>query len=237
MLGVTYSSEFLANPKNHRSRASLLLEGPGGNVLVDCPPEMRLQLTGAGIKSVESVIVTHAHADHVMGMDDLRSLCILEQRSIPIYTLPVHQEDIRRIYPYAFREPPLGVAYPKFDLYDASPVLNLGGMEIRTFVVLHGKVPVIGIRVNDMAYITDVSFIPPEVEEQLQGLDVLIVDAVRRAPHPNHFHLDKAIEVGRSLGAKKVVLTHLSHDYDHDVTNAELPPGFELAFDGMKLEI
>lgn len=237
MLGVTYPPEYLADPRNHRTRASLLLQGPTGNVQVDCPPEMRLQLTGAGITSLEAVLITHAHADHVMGMDDLRSICILEGRSMPIYALPVHQEDIRRIFPYAFQTAPAGVAYPRFDLYDVQPRLQLGGMEIRTFLVRHGQVAVVGLRVGGLAYITDVSEIPPEAEAELEDLDVFIVDAVRRRPHPNHFHLEKAIEVGRRIGARRTVFTHLSDDYDHETTNAILPAGFELAYDGMEFEI
>jgi phosphoribosyl 1,2-cyclic phosphate phosphodiesterase len=237
MLGVSYPPEYLANPKNHRTRASLLLQGPSGNVQIDCPPEMRLQLTGANVTSLEAVIVTHAHADHIMGMDDLRSICMLEHRAMPIYTLPIHQEDIRRVFPYAFRQPPAGVAYPKFELFDVADKMLLGGMEIRTFLVLHGKVPVVGLRVNDFAYITDVSEIPPDAEAQLKNLDIFVVDAVRRRPHPNHFHLEKAIEVGRHIGARRTIFTHLGDDYDHDRSNAELPSGFELAFDGMTLEI
>jgi phosphoribosyl 1,2-cyclic phosphate phosphodiesterase len=237
MLGVTYPDAYLANPKNHRSRASLLLQGPTGNIQVDCPPEMRLQLTAAKITSLEAVIVTHAHADHVMGMDDLRSICVLENRSMPIYTLPTHQEDIRRIFPYAFREPPQGLLYPKFDLYDIPSDLHLGGLEIKTFTVEHGKVPVSGLRVNNFAYITDVSHIPPIAEALLRNLDVFVVDAVRFKPHPNHFHLERAIEVGHKIGAKRTIFTHLSDDYDHDETNARLPVGFELAYDGMDLEI
>ena len=237
MLGVTYPPEYLANPRNHRTRASLLLQGPTGNVQVDCPPEMRLQLTGAGITTLEAVLITHAHADHVMGMDDLRSICILEKRSMPVYALPEHQQDIRRIFPYAFREPPSGVAYPKFELHEVDPVLRLGGLEIHTFLVRHGSVSVVGLRVNRFAYITDVSEIPPEAGAQLHGLDVFVVDGVRKRPHPNHFHLDKAIEVGKQFGAKRTVLTHLGDDYDHDKTNAELPPGFELAYDGMEFEV
>jgi phosphoribosyl 1,2-cyclic phosphate phosphodiesterase len=235
MLGWSYPPGYLDNPKNHRTRASMLLLGPSGNVQVDCPPELRLQLTGAGITNLDAVIVTHAHADHVMGMDDLRSLCILTGRAIPIYTLPVHQEDIRRIYPYAFRDPPPGVAFPRFDLRDIPTVLEAAGLRIQTFTVAHGTVPVTGLRVGDMAYITDVSEIPEEARRHLDGLETLVIDAVRVRPHPNHFHLAKALEVAEEIAATKTYLTHLGHDYDHDVTNKELPAGVELAYDGLRI--
>ena len=237
MLGVEYPPGFLDNPKNHRTRASLMLRGPEGNLLVDCAPEMRLQVTGQGITRVDAVLITHSHADHVMGMDDLRSVCIVTGRSMPVYALPRYQEDIRRIFPYAFTPGDPGVAVPRFDLFDVPEVLRVGGLEIRTFQVWHGKVPVIGLRVNDFAYITDVSEIPPEAEAHLHGLETLVLDAVRLRPHPNHFHLDRAIEVARALAPRRTLFTHLGHDYDHDRTNAELPEGMELAYDALRVPL
>lgn len=240
MLGVKYPPGYLQNPKNYRTRSSLVILGPEGNLQIDCPPEMRLQLTSQEVYELAAVLITHAHSDHVMGMDDLRSICILTGKPIPVFTLPKHQEHIRRIFPYAFLEPPPGVAYPKFDLFDVSDTvgqINVAGMEIKTFVVPHGRESVIGIRVGGLAYITDVSEIPDEVFPLLEGLDTFIVDAVRLKPHPNHFHLAKALEVAKKVGAKQTFLTHLSHDYDHDVTNAGLPANVQLAFDGMRIPI
>jgi len=115
--------------------------------------------------------------------------------------------------------------------------LDLGGMRIEFMEVMHGRIPVTAVRVNDFAYVTDVSEIPPPAWEKLQGLDVLILDAVRYKPHPNHYHFEKAIEVAQALGARTTYFTHLSHDYDHDVTNADLPTGIELAYDGLRLDI
>lgn len=235
MLGREYPEAYLADPRNWRTRASLLLKGPTGNLLVDCAPELRLQMAWAREYDVEAVLITHTHADHVMGMDDLRSLCMKYERAMPVYTLPHYQEDIRRIYPYAFREFPKGVWVPRFDLMDAPSSLEVGGMAIQTFVVEHGPNPVIGIRVNDFAYVTDVSRIPPEADAFLQGLDTLIIDAVRLTPHPNHFHLEAALqEIGR-LSPRVAYLTHLSHDYDHSVTEKQLPANVKLAYDGMRL--
>jgi len=236
-LGKPYSPEFLANPKNHRTRSSLLLLGPTGNVLVDCAPEMRLQVTGLGITQIDAVIITHAHADHVMGMDDLRSICIRTKQPILVYTLEQHARDIRRIYEYAFREFPPGIAVPRFDLREMPETLTVGGIDIESFIVDHGDTPVIGLRVNKMAYITDVSFIPPAAEAKLQGLDYLILDALRYKAHPNHFNMDQAIAAARRIGAKQTYFTHLSDDYDHDKVNADLPKGIELAYDGLRLRI
>lgn len=237
MLGVQYPPEYLAQLKNHRTRSSLLLLGPTGNVLVDCAPEMRLQVTREGITEIEAVLISHSHADHVMGMDDLRSICIRTGQAMPVYALPRYQDDIRRIFAYAFGDFPEGIFVPRFDLRDVPPVLVAGGLEIETFTVLHGSTPVIGIRVGGLGYITDVNQIPPEAEAKLQGLDVLVLDAVRRRPHPNHFHLEESIRVAQRLGARQTYFTHLSHDYDHDVTNAELPEGIELAYDGLRIPL
>lgn len=236
-LGVTYPPEYLANPKNHRMRPSILLLGPTGNLLVDCSPELRIQVTREGITNIEAVLITHTHADHVMGMDDLRSITLRTKKDIPIYTLPRYQDDIRRIFPYAFADFPPEIEVPRFDLRDVPDTLEVGGMQIDIFQVWHGKTPVLALRTGNFAYVTDVSEIPPEARAHLDGLDTLILDAVRLKPHPNHFHLEKAIEVAQEIGAKKTYFTHLSHDYDHDKTNSELPAGIELAYDRLRIPI
>ncbi len=236
MLGIHYSDEFLANPKNHRTRSSCVLQGPSGNFLIDCSPELRLQLVREKIFDVDEVLITHTHADHVMGMDDLRSFCIVGQKSIPVSAIPRYQEDIRRIFPYAFAEVPPGVWVPRFDLKDVAPTIEACGLSIRTFQVQHGKYPVTGIRVNDFAYITDVNMIPPPAMEMLTGLETLVIDAVRHEPHPNHFHFEATMEVIAELQPKMAYLTHLSHEYDHDKYEAGLPPNVRLAFDGLQID-
>lgn len=236
-LGVDYPPEFLANPKNHRTRPSLLLEGPEGNVLVDCAPEMRLQLLREGVRMIDAVILTHTHADHVMGMDDLRGFCLRAKRAMPIYADPPSQADVRRIFPYAFRQAGDGVDVPRFELRDLLPTLWLAGLDIRVGWVEHGPLRVAALRIGDFAYVTDVSRIPEETRPLLEGLDTLVLDAVRRRPHPNHFHLARALEVAVELAPRQTYLTHLSHDFDHDRANAELPPGVSLAYDGLRIPI
>jgi phosphoribosyl 1,2-cyclic phosphate phosphodiesterase len=236
-LGIDYPAEFLANPKNHRTRPSLLLEGPSGSLLVDCAPEMRLQLLREGIGMVDAVLVTHTHADHIMGMDDLRSFCLKAKRDMPVYARPEAQADIRRVFDYAFRSFPDGIEVPRFDLRDVPDPLSVGGMEVETMTVLHGAMTVVALRLGDFAYVTDVSEIPEKSWRRLAGLKTLILDAVRIAPHPNHFHLARAIEVAQALGAEQTYFTHLSHDFDHDVTNATLPPGIALAYDGLRIDV
>lgn len=130
-----------------------------------------------------------------------------------------------------------GVFVPRFTFQDVPADLEVGGLTFRTFQVEHGAIPVTGVRVGGLAYITDVSAIPPAARQELDGLDVLIIDAVRVRPHPNHFHLSRAVEVAEEIGARMTYFTHLSHDFDHDETNAALPPTIQLAWDGMRLDI
>lgn len=239
MLGVDYPPGYLDNPKNWRTRSSIIILGAGGNLLVDCAPELRLQMARERLTQIDQVVITHTHADHVMGMDDLRSICIKTRRPMPIWADPQSQSDIRRIFPYAFDlNHPSGIEVPRFDLHTPGKQERLCGMEVQFLRVMHGpRTQVLALRVNDFAYITDVNLIPESEWARLQGLDTLILDAVRYKPHPNHYNYEDAIRVAGELGARQTYFTHLSSDYDHDKTNAELPNGIELAFDGLRFGI
>lgn len=243
VLGVDYPASFLANPKNHRTRPAILIKGPEGNLLVDAGPDLRMQLLREDIRQVDATIITHTHADHIMGMDDLRSFCLRTKRDMPVYTLARYAEDIRRVFSYAFGEFPEGIEVPRFDLriidLDASGFVEttLCGVPMTLLLVWHGPWPVIALRIGDFAYVTDVKTIPEAAWERLQGLDVLILDAVRRKPHPNHMHFDEAVEVAGKLGARQTYFTHLSHDFDHDETNAALPPNIQLGYDGQRFQV
>lgn len=237
-LGFDYPDTFLDNLKNWRTRPSLLVQGPTGNFLVDAGPELRLQLLRERITEVDSVLITHTHADHIMGMDDLRCFEQRMNKQMAIYAQPHDQEVLRRVFSYAFGQFPPGVHVPRFDLRDVPPVLDVVGLTVETMIVMHGPTPVVGIRIGDFAYLTDVNFIPEDARAKLQNLDVLVIDAVRRTPHPNHFHFEAAIEAVGRLSPRMAYFTHLSHDYDHDVTEAtELPPHIRLCYDGLKLPI
>lgn len=235
MPGKTYPEAFLANPKNHRTRPSIALRTDSGNVLVDCGPDFRMQVLREGIRSLDACLITHSHADHIMGMDDLRPFGIISGRPIPIYAAPRYQQDIRRVFGYAFQIPEPEIDLPRFTLHDVPDCLEVVDLTIRSVWVEHGDLPVLGIRVNDFAYVTDVSHIPDESMSKLSNLECLILDAVRYRPHPNHFHYDRAIEVAEEIGAAKTYFTHLSDDYDHDEVNGQLPNGVELAYDGLKI--
>lgn len=236
VLGFEYPPEFLAHPRNHRTRPSIMLSGPDGNFQVDCGPDFRQQMLDAGVSDLTAALITHSHADHIMGMDDLRSFSLKHGCPFPVYAGPTTQEDIRRVFQYAFQEFPPGVEVPRFDLRPVPEIIEGAGLQIQTMIVPHGpNIDCIAIRVNDFAYVTDVSEIPPSAAVHLGGLDTLVLDAVRYKPHPNHFHYDRAVEVALELGARQTYFTHLSHDYDYDKVNAELPKGIELAYDGLRI--
>lgn len=237
LMGKSYPPAFLANPRNHRMRCALLLRGAEGNVLVDAGADIRLQLLRENVMDLAGVLITHTHADHIMGMDDLRAYCISANRPLDVYTSEGYQKDIRRIFNYAFEDFPPGIWVPRFELKDMPETLELAGFSIRSFWVDHGPWPVMGLRIGSFAYITDVNRIPEAVWPMLSGLDCLVLDAVRYRPHPNHFHFDEAVSVAQKVGARMTWLTHLSDDYDHDEVNSHLPENIQLAYDGLVIPL
>ena len=237
LIGKKYSEEFLADPRNHRTRCSMLFEGPEGSVLVDAGPDIRNQLLRHNVMSIEACMITHTHADHIMGLDDLRAYCQQTGRPIDIYTSPRYQEDIRRVFSYAFLDFPPEIMVPRFDLYDPGERVHLAGFDLEVMWVEHGPNPVMALKCGGFAYVTDVSRIPEEVWPRLENLETLVLDAVRLKPHPNHFHLDAALEVVAALKPKTTYLTHLSDDYDHGRDEKNLPQGVFFAYDGLEIDL
>jgi phosphoribosyl 1,2-cyclic phosphate phosphodiesterase len=226
-----------ANPRNRRFRPSIAVESGEQTILVDTTPELRLQALTFGLARVDAVFLTHTHADHIFGLDDLRRFNDLSGREIPVYGDAASLEDVRRIYRYIFTATQEGGGKPRIALHEMPPAMELHGLRIQAFPVLHGDLPVLAYRFEDFAYVTDVSQIPPDSWERLRGVHTLILDAVRLSPHATHFCLSEALEVVRELRPERAYFTHLSHDFDHDVVNAQLPAGVELAYDGLTLDL
>lgn len=226
------------NPKNHRMRPSIVVEGPDGTILVDTTPELRLQSISAGLNRIDAVLITHTHADHIFGMDDLRRFNDLCGHDIPVYGSQSVLEDIRRIYRYVFIETQAGGGKPRLSLKPVAPSMEVCGLHIACFTVLHGRLEVQSYRFTDpatgksFAYVTDVSTIPESEMRHLVGLDLLILDAVRYEPHPTHFGLYQALEVIARVNPGTALLTHLSHHFDHDKLSSETPPHVDPAYDG-----
>jgi|SRR5579871_1124082 len=231
------------NPKNRRMRPSISVTAEAGVILVDTTPELRLQALATDLRRVDAVLITHTHADHILGMDDLRRFNDLADREIPVYGTAEHLDDIRRIYRYIFIQTQAGGGKPRITLHELQPEFELCGLRVRTFPVMHGKLPVQAFRFHDpatgcsAAYVTDVNLIPPDSMAQLHDLDLLILDAVRYDPHSTHFGLYEALDVIAELKPKQALLTHLSHRFDHDTVTAETPPNVAPAYDGQVIAL
>lgn len=229
------------DPRNKRFRPSILVTtDDGANILVDTPPEMRLAFIHNDVARLDAILYTHSHADHIFGLDDVRTFNYRSGVAMPVYAEASVLDDVRRIYSYIFKVTQAGGGKPQVVLETLTPggPLTLHDVNILPLRVFHGKLPILAFKFGPrFAYVTDVSLIPPETWPHLENLDLLMLDAVRREPHETHFHLAASLEVIARLRPRRTLLTHLSHDYDHAETNAQLPPGVELAYDGQVVEI
>lgn len=225
-------------PRNRRTRAGLKLELPGGTLLVDTPTELRLQSLAFGLDRVDGVLFTHAHADHVFGLDDLRIFNFRQRQDIPCYGSPRTLEALARIFAYAFdEEGQKGGGKPRLELVPVTGAFEAAGMEILPVPVLHGGLEVTAFRIGDFAYVTDCSAIPEASRELLLDLDVLILGALRYHPHPTHFTISEAIAAARDLRARRTIFTHLAHEVDYARPGVDLPQDMELGYDGLVVDI
>ncbi len=217
------------DPRNQRTRSSVLVDLPLGRLLIDTSPEMRLQLVRERVGLVHAIAYTHHHVDHLFGLDDARIFSQKLGGPVPIYCEPETEETIRRVFHYAFEDrvktfPSGGVPNLVFTSIGPKVPFSVLGQTILPIRLDHGRFKVLGFRIGNLAYCTDVSRIPDESWPMLEGLDTLILDALRHEPHPTHFNLEQALEAIERLQPKHSYLTHLSHSFDHQVTEATLPP-------------
>ena len=229
------------DPHNQRTRCSLLLGFPEGNLLVDTPPDLRFQLLREGVGVVHAVLYTHEHADHLFGLDDLRLFPFYLGGPVPLFCREPVERRIRQSFDYAFteREPTHEGAVPRlvFRRIGLQPFDVLGG-RVTPIRLQHGPhAEVLGFRFGDIAYCTDTNGIPPESWPLLQGLDLLILDALRPRPHATHFGLEEAVATAQALQPKRTLFTHISHELDYAAANARLPRGMELTYDGFRTRL
>jgi phosphoribosyl 1,2-cyclic phosphate phosphodiesterase len=231
------------DPHDKRTRASVVISygGPAGakqtRVLVDTTPELRLQCITNDVHRIDAVVYTHAHADHVMGLDDCRRFNAVSGGPLDVWADDLTHETLQRCFGYAFTEPgaDLKVFRPHLIPRTINGPFDIGGATWTPIPLMHGDLPVLGFRVGRAAYCTDVSFIPSSSYPLLEGLDVLVLDALQRKRHITHFSLEQAVVEAKKIGAKQTLFTHIAHGLAHAETNAELPDNIRLAYDGQRV--
>ncbi len=228
-----------SDPRDKRTRCSALLRLPRGNLLIDASPDLRAQLLREDISVVHAVLFTHAHADHVLGLDDLRVVAYHLGREVPLYCTLQVAETLRRMFSYAFDpHPDQKASRPRvrFNTIGQGPFEVLG-VSVVPVPLDHGGCPVLGFRSGRFAYCTDVNSIPEPSWELLRGLELLVLDCLRITPHPTHFCLEESLEVIRRLRPARAFLTHVSHEVPHEELSRKLPPGVEVAWDGLRVPV
>jgi phosphoribosyl 1,2-cyclic phosphate phosphodiesterase len=223
------------DPRNDRTRCSALLSFCGRNILIDTATDLRQQMLREEVRHIDAVLYTHTHADHLHGIDDLRTFSNHVREPIPIYADRATLERIRTSFDYIFSDDPEQGYRPKLEMCRINGSFDLFGLYVEPIPLIHGRGNSLGYRVGPFAYLTDCNQIPPQSATRLRDLEILVIDALRFTPHATHFNIAGAIEAARMLGARRTVLTHLSHDVDYGRHAPQLPPGVEFAYDGMRL--
>lgn len=225
------------DPRDNRLRPSIYITGhEGTRVLIDTTPDLRQQCLRAGISRVDAVVYTHAHADHILGFDELRRFNHLTKHPVPVYGAPATLQALQTTFRYAFAtDAPSGGGVPDTRLIPIDGAFSIGELDLQPLTVYHGGNPVLGFRIGQFAYLTDCNMVPDETMGQLHGLEILVLDALRHRRHPTHFSLSEAMSVAQQIGARSTLFTHMCHDLGHAETCAMLPDGVSLAYDGLRI--
>jgi phosphoribosyl 1,2-cyclic phosphate phosphodiesterase len=231
-----------ADPRDRRTRTAALIDTNGKRLLIDTPPELRLQLVAAGVDRLDAVLFTHAHADHVHGIDDLRALSVRQGAMLPAYGSRATLAELAAKFPYIFDPSivvPAGTSKPELSPHVLEPGVraSIAGVSVVPLALPHGAHEVFGYRVGAIAYLTDVKTIPERALRDLEDLDVLVLNALLSRPHPLHLSIPEAIETAQRVGARRTFFTHLTHEFTHEALAAQLPSGLAPAHDGLVIDL
>jgi phosphoribosyl 1,2-cyclic phosphate phosphodiesterase len=224
------------DPRDKRFRTSAFIETPQAGILIDIGPDFRLQALKFGIERIDGVLISHSHQDHIGGIDELRQFNFIMKKHIDIFGNKTALKEIRERFGYIFRKTQEGGGKPLINLIKVKGDFTVNGQPVRPVPVLHGKIPILGYRINSLAYLTDASFISEESIKRISGIKVLVVNALRPRPHPTHFSLPEAVRLAEILKPEKTFLIHLTHKFLHDRDSKALPQGINFAYDGLTVD-
>jgi phosphoribosyl 1,2-cyclic phosphate phosphodiesterase len=226
------------DPRNKRTRCSSLISlGSGENILIDTGPDLRYQALRENIKRVDAVLYTHTHADHLHGIDDLRAFCQIQRKQIPLYAKEDAAEHIKQKFGYTLREPSDFWEVPVLRIEAIDAPFELFGVKITPIPVLHGRSHILGYRIGNLAYMTDVSEIPEASFALLEDLDVVLLDCLREKSHPTHINIEQSLDYISRIKAKQSYMIHMTHDLEYASLSKKMPNGVFVGFDGLKLRV
>jgi phosphoribosyl 1,2-cyclic phosphate phosphodiesterase len=223
------------DPRDRRTRPSIAVAWEGHRVVIDTGPDFRMQALREGIDHVDAVLYTHSHADHILGLDDLRPLSFKHKTKLPLYADDSAASVIERIFDYTFETAAWYPTRARVEMHRMGPSIEIEGAVFQRIPLTHGKIEVAGFRFGNAAYLTDMNDIPNQSLALLKDLDVVILDALRKTPHPSHATLEQALAFVRQMQPRRAYFTHMSHDLSHAETNSELPENIQLAYDGLRI--
>lgn len=226
------------NPRNKRTRCSSLITLDNGkNILIDTGPDLRSQALREGFTAVDAVLYTHTHADHLHGIDDLRSFCQVNKKQIPLYTYAIAAKHIKEKFGYTLREPGNFWDLPVLSINEVQAPFNLFGTKITPIPIMHGGIRINAYRIGNIAYMTDVSAIPASSLKLLEGLDLLLIDCLRVKEHPTHINIEQSLDYVSQIKAKQSVLIHMTHELEYQALTEKLPKNVAVGYDGLKVTV